>query len=316
MADTGHLVLGATPLNTIPPFPVRRFNRFLILVFLLALTGFASASKSAEPPMTGKAFALTLTPGSRLTIAARINSQPVDALLDSAAEMTILDRAFAKQLKLDQGQSVTGQGSGKSTFDANLVNGVMLEALGLTLRNQTIAVADLSDVGRRLLGHKIDVILGRELFDAARLSIDIDAHRISVVPRNREPRGVRLALVTEHGVETIPVRVESGDEVRATFDLGNGSGVLIGSALAARTHLLSDGRKVDVKRGGGLGGETERQVITLRSIEIAGQRFDDVPAAIDPQPSASDVNIGVGLLRHFRITTDYAKHAVWLESLD
>jgi predicted aspartyl protease len=127
---------------------------------------------------------------------------------------------------------------------------------------------------------------------------------------------VRFDLVTEHGVETVPVRVESGDQVRATFDLGNGSGVLIGSALADRMHLLSDGRKVDIKRGGGLGGETARQVITLHSIEIAGRRFNDVSATIDAQPSASDVNVGVDLLRHFRITTDFAHHSVWLEPLD
>jgi predicted aspartyl protease len=290
-------------------------GQVLIFALMLSLTGIALPSRSAEPSAAGKDFALTLTHGSRLTIAAQINGIPVDGLLDSAAEMTLLDRAFAEKLKLDHGQSVAGQGSGKSTFDANLVNGVTLKTLGLTLPNQTVAVADLSDVGHRLLGHRLDVILGRELFDAARLSIDIDAHHISVVPRNRQPPGVRLGLVTEHGIETVPVRVESGEEVRATFDLGNGTGVLIGSALAARMHLLSDGRRVDTKRGGGLGGEAARQVITLRSIEIAGSRFNDVPAAIDSHPSASDVNIGVDLLRRFRITTDFANHAVWLEPL-
>lgn len=35
--------------------------------------------------------------------------------------------------------------------------------------------------------------------------------------------------------------------------------------------------------------------------------------AVDPQTSASDVNAGVSLLRHFRIATDYASHAVWLQ---
>ena len=59
-----------------------------------------------------------------------------------------------------------------------------------------------------------------------------------------------------------------------------------------------------------------REVVTLRSIELAGRRFDDVSAAIDPQPSASAVNIGVSLLRHFRITTDFADRVVWLEPLD
>jgi predicted aspartyl protease len=288
----------------------------LILVAILALSGVVSQSTSAQSPVPSKNFPLTLINGSRLTVAAKINGRPVDALLDSAAEMTILDRTFAKKLKLDHGQSVAGQGSGQASFDANLVSGVTLEALDLTLGDQTVAVADLSDVGRRLLGHRIDAILGRELFDAARLSIDIDGHLISVIPRDQEPPGVRLDLVTEHGVETVLVRVESGDEVRATFDLGNGSEVLIGSALATRMHLLTDGRKVVVKPGGGLGGEADRQVIALSSIELAGRRFTDVSAAIDPQPSASDVNVGVALLRHFRIATDFANHTVWLEPLD
>ncbi len=288
----------------------------LVVIFVLTLSVALSEAKSAEPSATDKTFELSLIRGSRLTVAARINAQPVEALLDSAAEMTILDQSLAKKLKLARGQAVAGQGSGKSSFAARLVEGVTLEAVGLTLRNQTVAIADLSDVGERLLGHKVDVILGRELFDAARLWIDIAGRAISVAPTDREPRGSRLDLTTEHGVETVPVRVESGDPVRATFDLGNGSGVLIGSALAERMHLLSDGRKVDTKRGGGLGGETVRQVIMLRSIEIAGRRFAEVSATIDAQPSASDVNIGVDLLRHFRITTDFANHAVWLEPRD
>jgi hypothetical protein len=105
------------------------------------------------------------------------------------------------------------------------------------------------------LGHSIDVILGREIFDAARLAIDIDGHRIAVVPSDGKPRGTRLELVTEHGVETIPVSMEAGAPVRATFDLGNGSRVLVGAAFAARLHLLTDGRTVTTDRGGGLGGE-------------------------------------------------------------
>ncbi len=63
------------------------------------------------------------------------------------------------------------------------------------------------------------------------------------------------------------MRVESEDELRARFDLGNGSRLLLASALASRMDLLTDGRKAGVKRGGGLGGEAVRQVITLRSIE-------------------------------------------------
>lgn len=52
------------------------------------------------------------------------------------------------------------------------------------------------------------------------------------------------------------------------FDLGNDSQILIGAALFKRMHLLSDGRKVYTERGGGLGGEAERQVFRIRLLEI------------------------------------------------
>jgi predicted aspartyl protease len=260
-------------------------------------------------------YPLTLTSGSRLMVDARINGHPVRALLDSAAESTLIDRKAAASLQISGGTSVTGQGSGAENFEAAEVKGVTLEAFGVAMKDQTVAVIDLSDVGRRLLGHPLDVVLGREIFDAARLRIDIDGKRITVVGRDPKqvPRGVELALVTEHGIETIPVRVEDHETVRATFDTGNGSEVLIGSKLADKLHLLSDGRPSKLSAGGGLGGELQRKVVTLRTLEIAGQRLTDVVAAIDTRPSASDVNIGISVLRHFLITTDFAQHVVWLE---
>jgi predicted aspartyl protease len=260
-------------------------------------------------------YPLTLTSGSRLMVDARINGHPVRALLDSAAESTLIDRKVAASLQVSGGTGVTGQGSGAESFEAAEVKGVTLQAFGVTMKDQTVAVIDLSDVGRRLLGHPLDVVLGREIFDSARLRIDIDGKRITVIGRNLKlaPRGVELALVTEHGIETVPVRVEDHETVRATFDTGNGSEVLIGSKLADKLHLLSDGRPSKLSAGGGLGGELQRQVVTLRTLEIAGQRLTDVPAAIDTRPSASDVNIGISVLGHFLITTDFARHVVWLE---
>jgi predicted aspartyl protease len=276
-------------------------------LFPCPLQAVAGAQPAAE------SYRLTLERGSRLSVDAKINGHPVSALLDSAAELTLLDKDWARALTLGQGKAVAGQGSGSASFEAQLVDGVTLEALGLRLPGQTVAIADLSDVGRRLLHRRLDAILGREVFDAARLLIDIEGRRIAVIDRNSEPRGQRLGLVTEHGIETVPVRIESGEPVRATFDLGNGSQVLVSAALAQRMGLLADGRKVSEQAGGGLGGEARRQVFRLRTLEVAGQVLANVEAAIDPNPSASDVNIGVSVLRHFRITTDYSRHVVWLE---
>lgn len=285
----------------------------LVILALSAVSLFsmcvATLAASAED-----SYPVSLTRGSRLMISARVNGRPVEALLDSAAEVTLIDHQFASSLQLEGGTAETGHGSGESAFKATLIGGVRLQALGLSLENQTVAIADLADVGKRLLGRKLDVILGREIFDAARLRIDIDGRQITVLKDDQEPAGTKLTLVSEHGVETIPVKVENQGPLRATFDLGNGSEVLLRSKLAARMHLLTDGRPVAAHAGGGLGGAQQRQTITLHTLEIAGQRFTDVPAAIDPQPTASDVNVGVSVLRRFIITTDFAKHTVWLEA--
>jgi predicted aspartyl protease len=291
-----------------------RLNAVLASVFL-AIGALVTNPAAAADCATGTSFPIKLTRGSRLMVDARINGHAVRALLDSAAESTLIDRKAAASLQVSGGTTVTGQGSGAENFDAAEVKGVTLEALGQTLRDQTVAVVDLSDVGRRLLGHPLDVVLGREIFDAARLRIDIDGKCITVIGRdsNPAPRGVELALVTEKGIETIPVRVEDHETVRATFDLGNGSQTLIGSKFAEKIHLLSDGRPSKMSAGGGLGGELKRQVVTLRTLDIAGRRLTDLPAAIDTRPSASDVNVGIAVLRHFLITTDFARHAVWLE---
>jgi hypothetical protein len=264
-------------------------------------------------PTSARTYPLTLLNGSRLMVRAQVAGRPVEALLDSAAEATFIDPEFARAAHLAGGTAVTGQGSGGASFEARMIKGVELRVFGITLKNQTVATADLADVGRRLLGRKLEVILGREIFDAARLRIDIAGGAVTVLSPDSTPRGVRIALLQERGVETLPVRIESHAPVNATFDLGNGSQVLIGANLAANMGLLTDGRPVRTEAGGGLGGEVSRQVLTLRSLEVAGTAFPDVTAAIDAQPSAADLNIGTSILKQFVITTDFAEHAVWLE---
>lgn len=273
---------------------------------LLALPALAAADSSRTYP-------LTPTKGGRLLVGARVNGVPVQALLDSAAEMSFIDRALAQRLGLASGTAVAAQGSGAASVDAGLVTGVRLEAFGLALPDQTVAVTELADVGTRLLNRRLDMILGREVFDAARLQIDIAHHRLRVLGAAARPPGVRLALSTQQGIETLGVRVEDGPTVQAALDFGNGSEVLVGDALAARLNLLHDGRAVGHAAGGGLGGVRERQTLALSSLEVAGCRFTAVPAALDAQPSATDLNIGVSILRHFRVTTDFAAHLVWLE---
>ena len=271
-----------------------------------------ASSATGAPAHTANVYPLKVTRGDRLLLAAQVNGHDVEALLDSAAEASFLDRAFAQRIGLAGQESATAKGSGEKNFGVSLANGVTLSAAGLTLRDQTVAISDLGDVAQRLLGHPLDMILGRELFDAARLRIDIERRELAVMDDKSEPRGVRVELETVNGIEVFPVRVE-GEPARAALDLGNGSQVLVGGAYAKRRGFFTDGRAVTKEAGGGLGGEIQRSVVALKSLEIAGVTLRDVAAALDEGDSATDLNVGISVLRHFVITTDFRAHALWLE---
>jgi predicted aspartyl protease len=257
-------------------------------------------------------YPLKATRGGRLLLATKVNGHEVEALLDSAAEASFIDTEVARKIGLAGAEEVTAKGSGEKNFSVPLAKGVTLNAAGLTLRDQTVAIGDLSDVGRRLLGHPLEMILGRELFDAARLRIDIGRGELEVLDEENTPRGTRLELKTVNGIEVFPVRVE-GEEALAALDIGNGSNVLVGSQYAKRRSFLSDGRTVSQTTGGGLGGETRHNVIALKSLELAGVSLNDVAASIDEGDSATELNVGISVLKHFVITTDFRAHALWLE---
>lgn len=250
--------------------------------------------------------------GDRLFIAARFNGVATEAVLDSAAESSFVDDEFADRIGASGGQPVTARGSGGAA-EARLVPDVTVEAAGLKLAPTAIGVTDLDGVGARLFGHRLDAIVGRELFDAARIAIDIEGRSLRVLPRNAAPAGRKLRLAGHHGVETVPVSIEGGPPVRAEFDLGNGSDVLLGQDYASRRGLLDPARIVGTDSGGGVGGATTRPVVILSSLTIAGVTFRNVRAAISNQPNAADANIGVKLLRHFRIVSDFSRNAVWLQ---
>ena len=248
--------------------------------------------------------------GDRVFMAVTINGRPTTAVLDSAAEATVLDRSFAAALGLRGGEAATARGTGTATVDAQLVPGVTIDVAGLRLTPATVAVIALADLSRRL-GERIDVILGRDLFDAARLALDLDRGTLTVVARDVVPPGHRVPLTPRRGVEAVPVRVE-GHAGLADFDLGNGGTVLVGAAFAARHHLLA-GRDTGTIPGGGIGGGGLQTTFVLRSLDLAGVRLPDVPAAIDASPTAADANIGVRVLRRFGIITDFADRHLWLD---
>jgi hypothetical protein len=243
----------------------------------------------------------------RLFIGARINNVPTEALLDSAAEASLVDPAFAAAARLPAGQAITIKGSGGSAR-AHIVEGVELEAVGVVMHPEALVITDLGDISRRLVKRPVNAIIGRELFDSARLVLDFRSKTIEVLNPHSSPDGVELPLTHHAGIESIPA-IANGVKAQAEFDLGNGSDVLISKAFAERLHL----KTVGTSAGGGIGGEHRRDMVELDRLEVGDKVFRHVRAAIDVQPSANDLNIGTKILGDFQITTDFANRRIWLK---
>lgn len=275
--------------------------RLLVLAVLCA----GGAAPAAECP------ALLRVAGNRLFIPVVIAGERVEALLDSGAEMTLVDAALADRLGLSRSGSETARGTG-GTAEVTFADDVAIEAAGVTLGDRMVAVLDLGDIATRVVGEPVPMVLGRELFDSGRFRIDIGEGRLCRVAADLAPPGQELPLVEHKGILQLPVVIDDLPPVSADFDLGNGNEVLIGSAYARENGLAEPGDIVGTREGGGLGGALERELVRLGTLTVGDATFDGVVAAIDPTDNAADANIGVSILRHFVITVDFPARKIWL----
>lgn len=270
-----------------------------------------AAFGAALLPLQGAAAVPLEEVNNRLFLTVSINGQPVTALLDSAAEMTIVDDDSAARLGLTQTGSATAHGSGAATMQARFAENVRIEGAGASFMTR-VGVLDLDEVSQRLLGRRAEMLLGRDLLDQGRFRIDIAGHSIARV-EDVPAGGTRLPLSEHRGIPAVPAAADGGEPVQAVIDIGNGSEVMVGGAYAARIGLTAPARIVERRSGGGLGGARDRDIVVLRTLSVGGRDFRDVRAAIDPGATASDLNLGTSILRHFVITTDFPNRAVWLE---
>jgi hypothetical protein len=249
--------------------------------------------------------------GNRLFVPVIVNGVSTEALLDSGAEIALLDARFARSLSLTATGTETARGTGGAE-QVELVQHVDIHAMGVRLDDRMVAVLDLTDISERLVGEPVKMVLGRDLFDAARFFLDIERGLFRMVDSEEEPAGVRLSLVDHKGIKQLPVSIEGSKEVYADFDLGSGGSLLIGADYAVSHGLTTEDRVVARETGGGIGGSITRDVIALDSLWLAGVSFEGVRAAIDPTEDAPAANVGVSILRNFSMTIDFTRNAIWM----
>jgi hypothetical protein len=257
--------------------------------------------------------------GNRIYIPAKVNGHDVEVLLDSGAEMTVLDKAFAEALGLKaEGRAVASGTGGQS--EASFARGVTIEIGAMQIANLDVGLIDLQGVSQAL-GTPLPVVLGADVFKQLIVDIDFEARTIAFhepAAFKPPPGAVTVPVVQgSDGIRTAPVSIEGGPPVQVDFDIGNGSPFIVSAAYWEPNRLL-EGRPSTKVLSGAVGGMHEKPLAVLSTVTFGGVDFKNVPTVFDKSDASalsgdrSVGNIGLPMLSRFRMMTDYPNNRLHL----
>ena len=271
--------------------------------------------RAATTPL---AFELFL--GNRIVIPAAVNGAATPVMLDSGAEVTVLDKAYAEKLGIKPTGLVAALGTGGRDV-AELASGVTLKLGEVELKDITVALMDLSPIAAGI-GRPLPAILGKEVLNALTVQLDFAGKTITFhdPARYQAPAGaVAVPVSNVGGLHAIPVSIEGADPVLMHFDLGNGSPMLVYPNYWKPQAMLADRPASKVLSGGvGAGGPRTRTIATVKTIAIGGMTVRDVPAVFGDEDNSvfnighTSGNVGMPVLSRFGLTTDYARNRLLL----
>lgn len=241
-----------------------------------------------------------------------VAGRDVRVMLDSGAGITVLDRGFADSigLQLRDGGTIRGIGGEEELF---LAAGVDVSIPGVTLRDATVAVLDLSEIADKM-GRSFEVILGVEVFTRAVVTIDYPARRVSFSPPYdyQPPDGAHsVRMFSRGGVPKVECRYEELPKTLCDIDTGSNGTVDIVAHYVDEFDMLAGRPAVSRVATGGVGGMIETPISTLHDFEFAGVSVGALPAnfmtdavgSLDTDEIAG--NIGAAVLRSFVLVFDY-----------
>lgn len=249
------------------------------------------------------------------TVRVRIGGRRVNALVDSGAQYSVIDRALFAALDAPRGFDLPLVAYGVSG-EPQLGKGTMLDLSVGTMRLTGLrtAILNLGPLAGPE-GLNTPLILGQDVLGRLRFGLEPDRRRLAFAASDAErlPPDVSPVAVARRGRALVATVVVEGVEIKAVIDTG-ASGLLSLRRSTARALGLLDGRPVEHGSSLVLGGAVSARIVRARAITFADQLYRDRPVSIfadTPAPGVPDALLGVGVFAGRRGVFDLGAGKLW-----
>lgn len=248
----------------------------------------------------------------RMLVDCTINGHgPFHMIVDTGSPTITVTPETAKRLGVPVRDAGQVSGAGNKSIEMGNAKLQTVAIGGLTFRNVSSDVIDLSEIRQKFHFPYLDGIIGYPVLKDYDTFVNVDTGTISfsktlpTLPANATKTTFQGVLPVIHArIDGIPtsVLVDSGDRSSAT---------LFGPF--ARKHAFYDRfpSKKNIITGYGIGGAIYADVFTLPSLDVFDTRLGNVVTRASRQTgggfasSALGGSIGTGVLRRFNIVYDY-----------
>lgn len=255
----------------------------------------------------------------RIMVPVTLNgSNGLSFMLDTGFSMTMVNPLLPEPLQLRRAGEITIAGIAGDE-KAPTYEGAVFEIGGLKYQPRRVAALS-SDSNRR---RRRDGILGSGVFRQFVVELDAQHQQLRLyAPSNFTYQGrgevIPLRFSSTTPVIRATVHTTNGTAVQAEFEIDTGcdSGVCLGHEFIEAHQLLN---RADTRDGGkfGVGGGTETRSGHLPQLQIGALKIDRPQTDFFLEGSTVDRkfagHIGMGVLKHFKVTFDYSRKQMILE---
>jgi hypothetical protein len=255
-----------------------------------------------------------------------INGRKHHAVLDSGAAAMIVDRVFAENIDVDEGQPAgDAAGAGEQAQQLRPVDLSSLIVGPLQFEHLPGYSIDLEQLSSSA-GFPIRLLIGSPAFKFAAVTVDYKRRRVTFGPSGSQRRcdaPIPLTLVHDVPVVDVELRTTTQSEavrLKLVVDLGTRHRAMILGGPFVRSEggkaLMQSGKPQQV--GHGIGGQVDGSVARVAELRAGDSRTTHVEVALSSEMPAFeaggiDGSLGVPFWANGVITFDYPARSLCIE---